>query len=288
MRTLRTTQGWLGIGLAVVVAAAGAVLGAREVSAHSDSQATAAQREADRILTTFVPPPGSTKATSRPDPVPPDLLGPPIVSGAKTQATSVAWYYASVTPGQVLSWVSAHTPTGSQPEGSGSGSTGPDFLSFQYPTPDSSLIVTPGTGTDGRTVIRLDASVIWTPSRSSDSLISGGAKSVSVVTTNHLNPQAPVPAAAPLTSTDPQVIDRITALVNALKLPIPGTRRCPNDDGTRVQITLPGVADVTANPMGCGEVVITPAGSGTSHTMAGGSDLVSEVYALFGVTWSRP
>ncbi|MFL6114456.1 MAG: hypothetical protein ACJ786_24320 [Catenulispora sp.] len=288
MKTLRTARGWLGIALAVVVALAGAASGGHEASAHSDPHATAAQREADRVLTTFLPPPGSTKATGRPDAVPPDLLGPPIMSGAETQATAVAWYYASITPGQVLGWVSTHPPTGSRPEGSGSGSTGPGFLSFQYPTPNSSLIVTPETGTDGRTVIRLDASVIWTPSRAPDSLIGGGAKSVTVVTTNRLNPQAAGPAAAPLTSTDPQLIARITALVNALQPPIPGTRRCPNDDGTRVRISLASVADVTASPVGCGDVVITTVGGGSAQTMAGGNELVSEVYALFGIAQSRP
>jgi hypothetical protein len=288
MRTLTTARGWLGTALAGVVAVGGAALGAHEASAHSDPHATTAQREADRILTTFVPPPGSTKATSRPDAVPPDLLGPPIMSGARTQATAVAWYYAPVTPDQVLGWVSAHPPTGSRAEGSGSGSAGPGFLSFQYPTPNSSLVVTPETGAEGRTVIRLDASVIWTPSRAPDSLVSGGATTVSVVTTNRLNPQAPVPAAVPLTSTDPEVIGRVTALVNALQPPIPGIRMCPDDDGTRVRITLAGVADVTANPMGCGEVVITTAGGGAPQTMAGGSDLVSQVYALFGITRSRP
>jgi len=286
--TLRTARGWLGIGLAAGMVVAGAAFGAHAASAPADPHRVTAQREADRILTTFVPPPGSRKATSRPDPLPPDLGGPPIQSGSSTRATSITWYYTEATPGQVLAWVAAHPPAGAQPESSGGSSLGPDFKTFQYPAPHSRLIVMPEAGADGRTVVRLDAEVIWTPSRNPDSRVSSGASSVTVVTTNRLNPQRPLPAAEsePLTSTDPVTIQRVTDLLNALAPPIPGVRNCPMDDGTRVSVTLPGHAQVAMSAGGCGNVELTVPGK-QPQTLAGGGDLVREVYALFDVTWRR-
>lgn len=58
------------------------------------------------------------------------------------------------------------------------------------------------------------------------------------------------------------------------------------DDGTRVRITLPGLATVLADPGGCDGVTVTPH-TGSAQHYAGGNELITEVYALFGVTWSR-
>lgn len=198
-------------------------------------------------------------------------------------ATAVAWYTTSQTPDEVLAWVQAHRPTGSSPSGSGSGSVGPSFVTFAYPTPNSSLIVTPASGPAGRTVIRLDASVIWTPSRNADTRLGYTASSVTVVTVNSLNPHNALPAR----ETAPLVVHQVVDLLNALQPQIPASRNCAMDDGTRVRITLPGLATVTANPGGCGEVTVAPANGAAVQTYAGGPDLVTRVYALFGVTWSR-
>lgn len=293
------------MGLAAVAVAAGAAAGAQAsssgsvppggesvaapaaLSSASDPHEAAARREVARILTTFQPPPGAAKASTRPNPVPSGLQGPPLRTAAATQATAVAWYYSSEPPDRVLAWVQTHPPTGSSWSGSGSGSVVPNFVTFSYPTPQSSLIVTPQSGPDGRTIIRLDASVVWNPLRDQTTLLGYGATSVSVITTNKLNPQQRLPAAEAVlkTSTDPAVIRQVVDLINALRPPIPGTRDCAMDDGTRVLITLPGVATVNADPVGCGEVTVTPR-NGAPETFDGG-DLVPRVYALFGVTWSR-
>jgi hypothetical protein len=302
---VRNTRGWIGLALAAAVGVAGAAVGAQASSSGSapsaagsavaagsssanDPHDAAAQREADRILTTFQPPPGAAKAAHQPDPVPSGLQGPPIQSGAQTQAVSVAWYSTSQTPDQVLEWVQAHRPTGSSASGGGSGSTGPSFLTFSYATLDSSLIVTPQSGSDGRTIIRLDASVVWAPSRASGSKLGYGAPSVSVVTTNTLNPHNTLPATETrtVTATAPLVVHQIVDLLNALQPQIPGTRHCAMDDGTRVRITLPGLATVSADPGGCDDVTITPRG-GTPQYYSGGTTLVTKVYSLFGITWSR-
>ena len=301
----RNTRGWIGLALAAAVGVAGAVIGAQASSSGSapstagsavaagsssanDPHEAAAQREADRILTTFQPPPGAAKAAHRPDPVPSGLQGPPVQSGAQTQAVSVAWYSTSQTPDQVLAWVQAHRPTGSTASGGGSGSTGPSFLTFAYGTSDSSLIVTPQSGSDGRTVIRLDASVVWTPSRAAGSKLGYDAPSVSVVTTDTLNPHSALPATETrtVTATAPLIVHQVVDLLNALQPQIPGTRHCAMDDGTRVLITLPGVAAVSADPGGCDDVTITPQ-AGAPQSYSGGSALVTKVYALFGIIWSR-
>ena len=303
---LRNTRGWIGLALAAAVGIAGAAVGAQTSSSASapaaagsaiaagsssanDPHGTAAQREADRILTTFQPPPGAIKSAHQPDPVPSGLQGPPLRSAAQTQAVAVAWYSTSQTPDQVLEWVQAHRPTGSSASGGGSGSSSaPNFLTFSFATLDSQLIVTPESGSDGRTVIRLDASVIWTPSRAAGSRLGYDAPSVSVVTTNTLNPQFSLPATETrtVTATAPLVVHQVVDLLNALQPPIPGTRHCADDDGTRVLITLPGLATVSANPGGCGDVKVTPQG-GAPQYYAGGSALITKVYALFGIIWSR-
>lgn len=217
-------------------------------------------------------------------------MGPPEQERTATQARAIGWYFTKASPAQVLSWVEAHPPTGSQLEGSGSGTSGPSFLSFQYPTPHSThstLYVTPETGADGRTVIRLDAMVDWVPSRSPDSLVQSGAGSVSVVTVTHSVPPRPLPAAetTPLRSTDPQVIGRIVDLLNALTPPLGGMHSCPISAGTSVTIELDGRGRAEADPQGCGYVILTLPGR-QPQILSGGPDLVSRVYALFGVAWN--
>jgi hypothetical protein len=303
--TVRNSRGWIGLTAAALVVIAGAAVGAQASpsgsgpakagsaaatgsSSADDPHEAAAQREADRILTTFQPPPGATKAARRPDPVPSGLQGPPQQSAALTQAISIAWYSTSQTPDQVLAWVQAHRPAGSSWSGSGSGSQGPSFEIFSYATPGSSLIVTPQSGSDGRTVIRLDASVIWTPSRPAGSRLGHDAPSVSVITVNTLNPHNSLPASETrtLTATAPVVVHNVVDLLNNLQPQIPDIRNCAMDDGTRVRITLPGLATVIADPGGCGAVTVTPQG-GPRQVYAGGGDLVTKVYALYGVIWSR-
>jgi hypothetical protein len=285
----RTARGWIGVATAAVVGVAGAAVGAQASSSPNDPHEATAQTEADQILSTFQPPPGASKAAQRPDPLPADLRGPPFQSSAQTQATSIAWYYTAAAPSQVLAWVELHPPAGSSALGAGGDSRGPTYESFQYPTPDGSLTVTPERGFDGRTIIRVDAVVIWTPSRNPDAHLGYGTTSVSVVTTNRLNPQNPLPGAegSTHTSTDPAIVHKVVDLINALQPPIPSAAEfCGLDDGTRVRITLPGLATVVANPLGCFDVVVTPQGGAPQH-YTGGAELVTKVYALFGLTWSR-
>lgn len=265
----------------------GSAAPARSSSANDPHEAVA-QREADRIITTFQPPPGATESAHQPDPLPPSLRRPAMRSAAQTQATATAWYLTSESPELVLAWLQSHPPTGASSEGSGSGSAGPSFVSYQYPTPHSSLVVAPETGSDGRTVIRLDASVVWAPSRDPDTLLSYSAPAVTVVTISRMSSQFPVPPneATPVTSTDPAVVHKVVDLLNALQPPIPGTRDCPAELGVRVQITLPGLAVVNAEAGGCGSVEITPQG-GSAQYYDGAGDLIPKVYALFGITWSR-
>lgn len=259
-------------------------------SSASDPHEVAAQREADRILTTFQAPPGSSKAAVRPDPVPSGLQGPPSWSADQDRATSIAWYSTSQSPAEVLAWVQADRPAGSSPAGSGSGSNTPSFVVFSYPTPQSSLTVTPASGPDGRTVIRIDASVGWTPTRSPASELGYDTPSVSVVTTapsaQSAHSALPARETRTVTATAPLVVHQIVDLLNALPPETPGVVNCPMDDGTRVLITLPGLASVTADPVGCEGVTITPQGGKPQH-YSGGTGLITKVYALFGITWTR-
>jgi hypothetical protein len=258
-------------------------------SSANDPHEAAAQREVTQMLAAFQPPPGASRAARQPDPLPSGLHKPPMKSAAESQLAAVGWYQTSESPDQVLAWVKAHPPTGSSVSGWSDGtSTAPSFVSFSFAGPVSSLIVTPESGASGHTVIRLDASVVWTPSRPAGSTLGYDAPSVSVVTVNGMNPQFAPPAdeARTLTATDPVIVHKVVDLLNALQPPIPGVRSCPMDDGTHVQITLPGLATVNADAGGCGGVTLTPQG-GAPQVYSGASDLITKVYALFGITWSR-
>ncbi|MEY9857696.1 hypothetical protein ABH935_003304 [Catenulispora sp. GAS73] len=258
-------------------------------STANDPHEAAAQREAVRMLAAFQAPPGATLAANQPDPLPSGLDRPPMKSAAESQVASVGWYETSQSPDDVLAWVKAHPPTGSALSGGGSGS-GPGFVTFSFPGPGRAnwLIVTPQSAADGRTIIRLDASAVWTPSRPSGSTLGYTATSVSVVTVNPMNPQFALPAdeTATHTSTDPAVVHQVVDLLNALQPPVPGTKNCAADMGITVRITLPGLATAAAQAGGCGEVVITPQG-GAPEYYDGAADLIPKVYTLFGVTWSR-
>lgn len=239
------------------------------------------------MLAAFQPPPGAAKAANQPDPLPSGLDRPPMKSAAESQVAAVGWYETSQSPDDVLAWVKAHPPTGSSLTASSSGS-GPSFVTFAFPGRLNWLIVTPQSTSDGRTIIRLDASDVWTPSRPPGSTLGYTATSVSVVTVNPMNPQFALPAdeTAIHTSTDPAVIHEVVDLLNALQPPVPGTRNCAADIGLAVRITLPGLATVDAQASGCGEVVIAAQGSIRQY-YDGAADLIPKLYSLFGVTWSR-
>ncbi|MEZ0106241.1 hypothetical protein ABH920_000222 [Catenulispora sp. EB89] len=256
-------------------------------SSANDPHEAAAQREVVQMLAAFQPPPGAARVANQPDPLPSGLDRPPTKSDALTQVASVGWYETSQSPDEVLAWVKAHPPTGSALSGSVSGS-GPGFLIFAFPGGTNWLIVTPQSASDGRTIIRLDASDVWTPSRPAGSTLGYTAPSVSVVTVNATDPQFTLSAdeTATRVSTDPAVVHKVVDLLNALQPPVPGTKNCPADVGVTVQITLPGLAAVAAQASGCGEVVIAPQG-GIRQYYDGAADLIPRIYSLFGVTWSR-
>ena len=285
----RTIRGWIGVALAAGVMAVGAAAGAYAAPSHSDPHETAAQSEADHMIASFVAPPGSVRAKSRPNPVPPDLKGPPVHEMISTQTKAIGWYYTPMPPGQVLSWLSTHPPVGARLGGWGSGSSGPAFTAFEFPTPHSTLYVTPEAGSDGRTVIRLDATVDWVPSRTPDSLVRSGAKSVAVLTVSRSVPPQRLPTAETtvLQSTDPHLVGRVVDLLNALPPPPGGRQKCPMDEGISVAVTLDGYGEAEADPEGCGRVVLTLAGR-QQQILSGGPELIRQVYALFGVTWQGP
>lgn len=240
------------------------------------------------MLAAFQAPPGAARKTRQPDPLPAGLTRPPMKSAAVSQVAAVGWYETSQSPQEVLAWVKAHPPTGSSLTGWSGGPGGFSTETFAFPGRLNWLIVTPQSAADGRTIIRLDASDVWTPSRPPNTMLGYTATSVSVVTTSRANPQFPLPPdeTATHTSTDPAVVHKVVDLLNALQPPVPGVKHCTADLGITVRITLPGEATVAAEGSGCGEVLITPQG-GSPQYYDGAADLIPKVYTLFGVTWNR-
>lgn len=304
----RGVHGWLGVVVAAAVMVTGAALGAHaaplstDANPVSDPHLAAALRQAEGMLGTFVAPPGSHKFSGLPDPPPPYLAGPADQQDSFAQA--IAWYSTGGSPDDVLAWVTTHPPVGSTTDGGvGHDSNGLMSESFIYSKRYTSLDVTPEVGSDGRTLIRVLAMVPWTPARRSpDSLVPAGAAKVMVTTLvadvgvdlDPAYPRIPLPAdeTATLSSTDPHVVERIRALVNALQPEsVDDMFYCDKPgDSTRAEIDFVPGTRVDVDPLACGDVSIVIASDGRvlgGAALGGGAGLVSEVYSLFGIAWRR-
>lgn len=266
----------------------------------TDPDLVAAQQETRRILTAFLPPPGSVPSAAQPEAVPGGLLdhAPQRMQGPENVAATT-WYVSSMSPQDVLDWLTRHPPTGSGPAGGGTGDgVSPAFASFPIQQPwipptvlaDRSLVASPAKGADGRTVIRLDAEVTYFPARSAAEHIPASAKSVTVTATNTLNPiRTTLPQ--PVTASDPGVVSQIIAAVDTLPVMLPGMSHCAADMGTRVTLTFrsapggPVVAELVATSGGCGDVTVSIGGAKLPTLWGAQTGFIEQVYQALGVSW---
>jgi hypothetical protein len=183
------------------------------------------------------------------------------------------WWTARGSWSSVLAFIVAHPPTGSTENASGTATSGTIVSSSvtdglptagsRFNTRQVLLEVAPRAG--GTVGIRVDAQVIWYPTRPVAERVPAGATRVraTVFRQTSLTATSTV-VLATATFTSPSVVARLARKVDSLPLALPGTRSCPEDSGTDPQLALtfsgpPGVPVVVVHddPDGCGSVSFT-------------------------------
>ena len=221
-----------------------------------------------------------------------ELDVPGSVPGTPNLVDLYQWWTTRGPWPSVLAFISAHPPPGSSESATGTSTAGTVVLSSvtdglpttgsRFNTRQVLLEVAPLAG--GAVGIRVDAQVIWYPTRPVAERIPAGATKVTAQVFRQTTLTSPVVLAS-ATFTSPSVVARLARKVDSLPLALPGTRHCPDDSGTEPQLTLtfsgpPGVPVVIVHddPNGCGSVSFT---RGTSSEPALTDDgLLPEVESL--------
>jgi hypothetical protein len=152
------------------------------------------------------------------------------------------------------------------------------------------LSVAVSTDATGRTIIRVDAQVVWQPAKPATERVPSTA-TVVTITPDYGTASLARPGASPVTVTDPAKVARIAAAVNALKLNPSGVRLCPAETGQTLRLAFrasthgPVLATVDAQAGGCG-IVTFNLGSKAEPALADGPSLTHQVLTIIGVHWS--
>jgi hypothetical protein len=256
------------------------------VAPASDPAASAARVAAQQLLSLLATAADWTASASPPAPA----LAQPVT----TQGTSnlVDAHRLWTVPGPweaTLAWVSAHPPPDAAVAGTGStghyGVLTEAFVTFAFPAApplqSRQLLVAVAPLPDGGTGVRTDAQVVWNPTRPAAEAVPGGADAVTAWVFRGTDDAATFsppaswppdagPAAQVLASTTftaPAVVRLLAHLVDSLPTAVPGTRSCPDDQGTAPQLDLrftgPGVPVVLVHDdtNGCGGVSFAVGGT---------------------------
>jgi hypothetical protein len=226
----------------------------------SDPNEDAATNDAQGLLGLVHVAPGWAPAASAPTP----WLTQPVSDPATPNL--VDRYQLWTTPGTVeavQAWVGAHPPTGSRPAGSATGSQNGTLvetgLTFGYsPTAghfeSRQLIVATSPLPRGGSGIRVDAQVVWFPSRPAAEMVPGAVTGVTATVFRRGSPGAgsSETVIATATFTDHRVVTFLAGIVDSLPTAVPGARSCPADTGTNPQLELafsgpPGVPEVVVH-----------------------------------------
>ncbi|HLM97087.1 MAG TPA: hypothetical protein VK283_12280 [Acidimicrobiales bacterium] len=243
--------------------------GSPPATSESDPNAAAATDEARRLLG-LVPAPDSGWA---PEPSAPtqSLAAPIAVEATPDLVDLYQLWRAPGTFGAVQAWVSSHPPTGSHPAGSGTssgnGTVLETSLTYAYPVVadrfESRQLVVAFAPLPRRGVgIRVDAQVVWYPSRPAAERIPAGTTRVTatVYTRTGLT-GSPENDLGRASFRYRPVVRLLAGLVDSLPMAVPGPRSCPADTGARPQLELdfsggPHVPEVKVHDdtNGCGGI----------------------------------
>jgi hypothetical protein len=245
-------------------------------TAAADPNEAAAIAEARRLSGLVDPAPGWAPTAAPPAP---SLAAPATFEATPNIVDLYRLWRTSTTPEVVEAWVAAHRPTGSNPAGSGSSNRYGRLLetdrTYAYPPiarrfQSRQLLVSVAPLPRGGTGIRVDAQVVWFPSRPAAEEVPPGATraTATVYVHDHLSGSAETVLGS-ATFVDPSVVRLLVHLVDSLPLAVPGARSCPSDNGTAPQL------DVVFSGRGIPEVVVhddTNGCGGVSFRIGGTSE----------------
>jgi hypothetical protein len=239
-------------------------------------------RVVNRLFDAAPTPPDATPVSRSPLPI---LNHPPSIPGSSNLITRTTWWTTQAAMSDVLSYFSAHLPTGIEQGGSSSSGdrngetsrgltfdgSGPRWARPRVYT-QLELLVTVAPLTSGSgTGVRMDVHAIWIPQRTTGQRIPLDVTSVDVVVGR--TDRAPT-VRRTLSAADARSLARV---VNELPVFPPGTYNCPIDRGFVDTLTFHAAQRliiVRATVEGCGGVTVKGSGTrGPGLSGGGGVDL---------------
>ena len=233
-------------------AAASRAATAQPAAATSTSRPTSlsheqrAEADAAAILAAFVVPPGARRLPGPPTGRASEMKDITGSSGSPNWIDTAGFWQVKGDPQQVLGWTASHvgrthttsTETYLPVPGHPQTVWENDYVLPPVPGVEDTreLTVEVADAGDGQTAIRVDAQVTWLPARAASEMVPAATTAVtlSVIPNPNLNKKPP----RPVTVTSPDVVRRITAMVNSLPVFPPGPRECGFSMGADLVLTF--------------------------------------------------
>jgi hypothetical protein len=271
-------------------------------SASGGGPQATASKDVAAMLAAFRSPPGAQSLSGRPSDAPALILQSTGALDDSDVARHTAWWFVPGPSGQALQWIRAHAPariSGSGRAGDRKSGATVDELAFDF-GPESLIrsrtLDVRVASYHGGALIRLDADAAWQPVRPAAARVPAG--------TTRLIVRGYSPISAPgtrqkvttlATVSDPRLIARVRAAVDALPLQPPGGYNCPMDNGGKLVLEFystgaaqPG-AVVGALGTGCQTVDLSVRGGPPSTVLAGAGGaggFAQQVVTILGLTFS--
>ena len=253
------------------------------------SNQAAAQSDASSLLGKLSLPSDATQSSTEPVGDGGALARPAVYQVTSDLVDDSAWWVASESPAEILSYVEANPPSGSKLGESGGGSspngTPLSFDVFGWPPvagvlSSRWLVITAVALSDGQTGVRADAEDVWIAPRPASEQVPSGVRLVTVTVR-----QFDGPLSLPLIVGSEAKVTRIIDLADTLPAAQPGVEACPADFGPIVQLAFlsaPGtqpLASLSADSSGCGSVGFSIAGV-SQPALADGGSVIDELNTL--------
>jgi hypothetical protein len=293
---MRRTFRWALLAASAVVAlAACGTQSATTGTAGGQTPKQRAEAEAAAMLKAFVPPPGAQRLAGPPN-LPGGLLkNPTTVLVDATQARGVMFWEAPGDPQALLAWEVAHIAKRFTLGDADFGPPSWDRMFQLPPVPgvltSRDIVVEVASMGDGKTGIRVDAEVGWQPARLTSAQIPPSATAVTISEQLSYFPNYKH-APAPVTITDPAIVKRLAALINALPISQFNNAVAPCPAALHVALELtfrtkPGgqVLAQAQTDVPCAVTIFTIPGD-QSLLLDNASD--NQILALAGLHWKIP
>jgi hypothetical protein len=244
------TLGAAGVSMAGTAAAPAPVTRQRTASplappSSTDPNQAAATTEARRLADLVDPDPAWVAVSSPPTP---SLTAAPSVPGVADLVDLSLLWTSHDTLDEVRAWVAAHPPAGSVPVGSSasyqrgalvtSGTTS-GYGAVPGRLASRQILVTLAPLARGGVGVRVDAQVVWYPTRPPlEAVPSGTTRVTATVFTRAGLSDSAEDVVATKAFTGSRIVGLLAHIVDSLPVAVPGERSCPADGGTAPQLTL--------------------------------------------------